>query len=151
MLCPPLSAQVAPALTYEVGNCDRSIGARLSGEIAKRYGNTGMAESPIRLNLKGVAGQSLGVWNAGGLEIYLEGDANDYVGKGMAGGKLVLRPPAEQQFKPPMKRLLWAIPVSTVLPAAESSLRVRLASALLCATLAPWLLSRAQAITAANI
>jgi glutamate synthase (NADPH/NADH) large chain len=58
-----------------------------------------MAETPIRLNLKGVAGQSLGVWNAGGLEIYLEGDANDYVGKGMAGGKLVLSPPATSQFK----------------------------------------------------
>ena len=77
----------------------RSIGARLSGEIAKRYGNAGMVETPIRLNLKGVAGQSLGVWNAGGLDIYLEGDANDYVGKGMAGGKLVLMPPATSQFK----------------------------------------------------
>ena len=96
---PSIEAQVSASFDYEVGNCDRSIGARLSGEIAKRYGNTGMAESPIRLNLKGVAGQSLGVWNAGGLEIYLEGDANDYVGKGMAGGKLVLSPPASSQFK----------------------------------------------------
>jgi glutamate synthase (NADPH/NADH) large chain len=95
---PSIEAQTGGSFDFTVGNCDRSIGARLSGEIAKRYGNTGMSQSPIRLNLKGVAGQSLGVWNAGGLEIYLEGDANDYVGKGMAGGKLVLRPPQNSSF-----------------------------------------------------
>ena len=95
---PSIEAQTGGSFDFNVGNCDRSIGARLSGEIAKRYGNTGMSQSPIRLNLKGVAGQSLGVWNAGGLEIYLEGDANDYVGKGMAGGKLVLRPPQNSTF-----------------------------------------------------
>jgi len=50
-------------------------------------------------NLSGTAGQSFGVWNAGGLDMYLEGDANDYVGKGMAGGKLVIRPPKNSIFK----------------------------------------------------
>ncbi len=75
-------------LYYNVINTDRSIGARLSGEIAKRYGNLGVATSPIKVVLNGTAGQSFGVWNAGGLELYLTGDANDYVGKGMAGGKL---------------------------------------------------------------
>ncbi|MCG8668869.1 MAG: glutamate synthase-related protein, partial [Pseudomonadales bacterium] len=85
--------------SYHLTNCDRSTGARLSGEIAKRHGNTGMADSPIKLNLTGTAGQSFGVWNAGGLEMYLEGDANDYVGKGMAGGKLVLFPPKGSPFK----------------------------------------------------
>ncbi|MFA0698780.1 hypothetical protein, partial [Vibrio sp. 10N.222.49.C9] len=69
-------------LYYDVKNTDRSIGARLSGEIAKRYGNAGVAGSPICLNLNGTAGQSLGVWNAGGVNIKLTGDANDYVGKG---------------------------------------------------------------------
>ena len=83
---------------YNIGNCDRSIGARLSGEIAKRYGNQGMIDTPIKLTLEGVAGQSLGVWNAGGLNIYLRGDANDYVGKGMAGGKIVIFPPKESKF-----------------------------------------------------
>ncbi|MGR5348728.1 glutamate synthase large subunit [Vibrio mediterranei] len=77
---------------FDVRNTDRSIGARLSGEVAKRYGNQGMATNPIKLYLDGTAGQSLGVWNAGGVEIYLTGDANDYVGKGMAGGKLVIKP-----------------------------------------------------------
>lgn len=84
--------------SYRVTNCDRSIGARLSGVIARRYGNTGMAESPIVLRLQGTAGQSFGVWNAGGLHMYLEGDSNDYVGKGMAGGKLVVYPPADSQY-----------------------------------------------------
>ncbi|WP_207060600.1 glutamate synthase large subunit [Motiliproteus sp. SC1-56] len=83
--------------TFTITNCDRSVGARVSGEIAKHYGNDGMADAPIRINLEGVAGQSFGVWNAGGLELRLEGDANDYVGKGMAGGKIVIRPPAASE------------------------------------------------------
>jgi glutamate synthase (NADPH/NADH) large chain len=82
-----------------VTNCDRSIGARLSGEIARRHGNQGMAEAPITLRLSGTAGQSFGVWNAGGLDMYLQGDANDYVGKGMAGGKLVIAPPPGSSFR----------------------------------------------------
>ncbi|MDN3609132.1 glutamate synthase large subunit [Vibrio ostreicida] len=84
---------------YNVINTDRSIGASLSGEIAKRYGNQGMVTSPITLHLDGTAGQSFGVWNAGGLEQYLTGDANDYVGKGMAGGKLVLKPHLGTAFR----------------------------------------------------
>jgi len=85
--------------SYEVKNNNRSIGARLSGEIAKHHGNHGMTDAPIVVRLKGTAGQSFGVWNAGGLNMYLEGDANDYVGKGMAGGHLVISPPAGSRFK----------------------------------------------------
>ena len=62
----------------------------MSGEIAKNYGNYGMSDNPIKIILNGTAGQSLGVWNAGGVELYLTGDANDYVGKGMAGGKIII-------------------------------------------------------------
>ena len=83
---------------YDVRNDDRSIGARLSGAIARAHGNQGMAEAPITARLRGHAGQSLGVWNAGGLHLHLEGDANDYVGKGMAGGRIVLQPPAASRF-----------------------------------------------------
>jgi glutamate synthase (NADPH/NADH) large chain len=82
---------------YAVKNFNRSIGARVSGEIARRWGNYGM-EKPLRVLLSGSAGQSFGVWNAGGLHLILDGDANDYVGKGMAAGKLVLRPPAGSDF-----------------------------------------------------
>ena len=83
----------------DICNCDRSIGARISGEIARAHGNQGMAKAPITFRFKGSAGQSFGVWNAGGLNMYLEGDANDYVGKGMTGGKLVVVPPAGSPFK----------------------------------------------------
>lgn len=81
-----------------IGNCDRSIGARISGEIARVHGNQGMNDAPITFRFKGTAGQSFGVWNAGGLHLRLEGDANDYVGKGMTGGKIVITPPAGSPF-----------------------------------------------------
>ncbi|MGM0595149.1 MAG: glutamate synthase large subunit, partial [Pseudomonadota bacterium] len=84
--------------SYQLKNINRSIGARLSGEIAKRWDTLGMEDAPITLRLTGTAGQSFGVWNAGGLHMYLDGDANDYVGKGMAGGKLVIRPPAGSRY-----------------------------------------------------
>jgi glutamate synthase (NADPH/NADH) large chain len=83
---------------YSVKNFNRSVGARVSGEIARRWGNYGMAAMPITLKLTGSVGQSFGVWNAAGLNMILEGDANDYVGKGMAAGKLVLRPPRQSGF-----------------------------------------------------
>ncbi|MCL4315657.1 MAG: glutamate synthase large subunit, partial [Gammaproteobacteria bacterium] len=84
---------------YKIRNVNRSIGARVSGEIARRHGNQGMNDAPITVRLTGSAGQSFGVWNAGGLHLILEGDANDYVGKGMAGGKIVIYPPRNSGFK----------------------------------------------------
>jgi glutamate synthase (NADPH/NADH) large chain len=94
-----IEAKKGGEFSFNVTNCDRSVGARLSGEIAKRHGNQGMASAPIKLSLSGTVGQSWGVWNAGGLEMRLEGDANDYVGKGMTGGKLVVFPPKGSEFK----------------------------------------------------
>ncbi|GHE93295.1 glutamate synthase large subunit [Thalassotalea profundi] len=78
---------------FTIQNTDRSVGATLSGEIARQHGDQGMAANPIKFELTGTAGQSFGVWNAGGLELTLTGDANDYVGKGMTGGKLTIKPP----------------------------------------------------------
>jgi glutamate synthase (NADPH/NADH) large chain len=98
-LLPVIEAKSGGSFEYDVTNCDRSVGARVSGEIAERHGNQGMVSAPIELNLKGTAGQSFGVWNAGGLNMNLEGDANDYVGKGMAGGKLTIRPPQGSEFR----------------------------------------------------
>ena len=85
-------------LTYAVRNVNRSLGARLSGEIARRHGALGLPEGTICLDLTGSAGQSLGAWNAPGLDIRLEGDANDYVGKGMAGGRIMIRPPRDAAY-----------------------------------------------------
>ena len=96
---PSIEGKQGGEFDFTVTNCDRSIGARLSGEIAKRYGNLGMEDAPVVLKLKGTAGQSFGVWNAGGLHMYLAGDCNDYVGKGMAGGKLVIYPPENSRFE----------------------------------------------------
>ncbi len=95
---PAIEAKAGGTFQFHLKNTGRSIGARLSGEIAKRYGNHGMNDKPITLKLTGVAGQSFGVWNAGGLNLHLEGDANDYVGKGMAGGEIVIVPPAASAF-----------------------------------------------------
>ena len=98
-MLPAIESASGGSFAYTITNCDRSIGARLSGEIAKRHGNTGMESHPLTVNLTGTAGQSFGVWNAGGLHMYLEGDCNDYVGKGMAGGKLVISPPKGSRFE----------------------------------------------------
>lgn len=84
---------------FHIQNSDRSVGAALSGQIARHHGNTGMENHPITLYFNGSAGQSFGAWNCGGLDMILSGDANDYVGKGMAGGKLVVRPPLGVSYK----------------------------------------------------
>jgi glutamate synthase (NADPH/NADH) large chain len=83
---------------FEVRNFNRSIGGRLAGEIARHHGNIGMADSPLNISLRGTAGQSFGVWNVAGLNLTLIGDANDYVGKGMAGGRIIIRPPDDVSY-----------------------------------------------------
>lgn len=98
-MLPAIESSAGGQFNFNVVNCDRSIGARVSGEIARRYGNLGMEAHPVVMNLTGTAGQSLGVWNAGGLHIRLEGDANDYVGKGMAGGRISIFPPQGSPFQ----------------------------------------------------
>ena len=85
--------------SYDIKNTDRSVGASISGSIANLYGNYGMSKNPINIFFTGTAGQSFGVWNAGGLNLTLEGDANDYVGKGMAAGEIIVYPPKDTSFK----------------------------------------------------
>jgi glutamate synthase (NADPH) large chain len=81
-------------VTHELTICnrDRAAGAMLSGEIARRWGHDGLAEDTIWLSLKGTAGQSFGAWLANGVTLDLVGEGNDYVGKGLSGGKLIVRP-----------------------------------------------------------
>jgi glutamate synthase domain-containing protein 3 len=74
------------------------VGARLSGEIAKRHGDKGLPIATIDVLLTGVAGQSFGAFCANGVRLTLIGEANDYVGKGMAGGELIIRPPDDAPF-----------------------------------------------------
>lgn len=83
---------------YKIKNTDRSFGAMLSGEIARSYGEAGLPEDTIKAYLKGSAGQSFGAFAAAGLTLILEGDANDYLGKGLSGGKIVVFPPKQSTF-----------------------------------------------------
>lgn len=83
-----------------IKNTDRSVGAMLSGEIAKRYGNKGLPTDTIQCSFNGSAGQSFGAFLAHGVTFRLEGDANDYVGKGLSGGKVIIVPPKFSTFKP---------------------------------------------------
>ncbi|WP_394833576.1 glutamate synthase large subunit [Pendulispora rubella] len=81
-----------------VRNSDRALGAMVSGEIARKYGENGLPEDTLTVHVKGTAGQSFGAFAARGLSLVLEGDANDYVGKGLSGGTLVVRPSPSARF-----------------------------------------------------
>ncbi len=83
-----------------IRNVHRTVGAMLSGEIARKYGSAGLPDDTIRFQFTGSAGQSFGAFLARGVTLTLEGDANDYVGKGLSGGRLVIYPPRNSAFQP---------------------------------------------------
>ncbi|MBM3519283.1 MAG: glutamate synthase subunit alpha, partial [Alphaproteobacteria bacterium] len=83
-----------------VRNRDRTVGAMLSGEVARRHGHGGLPEDTISVRLTGIAGQSFGAWAAHGVTLELTGEANDYVGKGLSGGKLIVKPHDRIGFVP---------------------------------------------------
>jgi glutamate synthase (ferredoxin) len=85
--------------TYAVVNTDRTIGARLAGAIAAQYGNNGFG-GQLRLNFIGSVGQSFGAFNLPGMSLALSGEANDYVGKGMHGGEIIIKPPQQATYAP---------------------------------------------------
>jgi glutamate synthase (NADPH/NADH) large chain len=97
---PALERGEAVAISAEIHNTDRTVGAMLSGEIARRYGHEGLPDETIHVTLKGIAGQSFGAFLAHGVTLDLTGEANDYVGKGLSGGKLIVRPPAHSGIVP---------------------------------------------------
>jgi glutamate synthase domain-containing protein 3 len=83
-----------------IRNVHRTVGAMLSGEIARKYGSTGLPDNTIKFKFTGSAGQSFGAFLAKGVTLELEGDANDYVGKGLSGGMLAIYPPRASTFRP---------------------------------------------------
>jgi glutamate synthase (NADPH/NADH) large chain len=87
-------------LSFPIRNVDRTVGAMLSGAIAKRYGHEGLPHDTIVATFTGTAGQSFGAFLARGVSFELNGDANDYVGKGLSGGRIVVRPPANSSVVP---------------------------------------------------
>lgn len=90
---------------YKIVNTDRTVGARIAGVIASQYGNDGF-EGEISLKFKGAAGQSFGAFNLPGMSMFLEGEANDYVGKGMYGGEIVIVPPREVTYDPSLNVII---------------------------------------------
>jgi glutamate synthase domain-containing protein 2/glutamate synthase domain-containing protein 3 len=87
-------------ISLPIRNVHRTVGAMLSGEIARKYGSAGLEPGTIHCKFSGTAGQSLGAFLARGVTLELEGDANDYVGKGLSGGKIIVYPPKASTFKP---------------------------------------------------
>ena len=88
------------SLSYKVDNTNRSIATKVSGEIGYQYGEEGLPEGTVELNLTGTAGQSFGAFLAPGIRLILTGEANDYVGKSMSGGEIVIRPMPDHHFEP---------------------------------------------------
>jgi len=88
------------SISLPIRNTHRTVGAMLSGEIARRYGTEGLPEDTIRFQFTGSAGQSFGAFLAKGVTLILEGEANDYVGKGLSGGRLIIYPPRNSSFQP---------------------------------------------------
>jgi len=87
-------------LNFEIQNIDRAFGTILSHEVSKKWGEHGLPDDTIHVRCKGSAGQTLGGWLAGGITLEVEGDANDFVGKGLCGGRIVVYPPAGSSFQP---------------------------------------------------
>lgn len=99
--CQPAIQNGEPVVVdVKVRNTDRTFGTMLSHEVSKHHGAEGLPDETIHINSKGSAGQSLGAWLAHGITIEHEGDANDYVGKGLSGGRIVIYPPADSTFSP---------------------------------------------------
>jgi len=89
---PALEKGEAVTINVDIQNCNRTFGTMLSGRVAEKYGHKGLPEDTITINVKGTAGQSFGAWVARGVTIKLSGEGNDYVGKGLSGGKLIIHP-----------------------------------------------------------
>lgn len=95
-----LEKKISVKIETKIRNTNRTVGAMLSGEVAKRYGHAGLAEGTIHVKFRGTAGQSFGGFLAAGITFELEGDANDYVGKGLSGGRIVVYPSPESKLIP---------------------------------------------------
>jgi glutamate synthase (NADPH/NADH) large chain len=97
---PAIQSKKPVKAEFKIANRDRSAGAMLSGEVARAHGHAGLAEDSIWITLSGIAGQSFGAWVARGVTLELIGEGNDYVGKGLSGGKLIVRPDPKSGIVP---------------------------------------------------
>ena len=97
---PALESGTPVVIETDIRSINRTAGAMLGGEVARRYGHAGLPDDTILVKLKGTAGQSFGAWLAQGVTFDLTGEANDYVGKGLSGGRIIVRPPAQSKIVP---------------------------------------------------
>jgi glutamate synthase domain-containing protein 3 len=97
---PALESQKPVTGTFSIRNVHRTVGAMLGGEIARRYGTAGLPDNTIHFKFNGSAGQSFGAFLPNGVTLELEGDSNDYVGKGLSGGRIIAYPPKTSSFLP---------------------------------------------------
>ena len=95
-----LSKKTPVRIEERINNSNRTVGAMLSGEVAKKYGHAGLPDESIQITLSGVAGQSFGAFLARGITLDLIGDGNDYIGKGLSGGRIIVRPPTDAKRDP---------------------------------------------------
>lgn len=137
-------------ISKEINNVDRTVGAMLSGEISKIYGEEGLPEDTINGTFFGSAGQSFGAFLTRGVTFRLEGESNDYLGKGLSGGKIVVVPPVGSKFVPEENIIIG----NTVLYGATSgfvSVRGVAGERFAVRNSVPLLSSRVSVTTAANI
>ena len=135
--------------SFNIRNVHRTVGAMLGGEIARRYGSAGLPDETIHFNFRGSAGQSFGAFVPNGVTLELEGDTNDYLGKGLSGGRIIAYPPKTSSFLPEESILVGNV-VLYGATSGEAFLNGSPASDLQYATPAqpPW--SKAWVTTAAN-
>jgi hypothetical protein len=133
-----------------IKNFNRTVGTMLSGRVAERYGYDGLPDDSIHIKARGIGGQSFGAWLAHGVTIELEGEANDYVGKGLSGGRIIIYPPLDSSIDKAETTSSSATPCSTAPSAARSTSAASPASASACATPAPARWSKASATMAAS-
>jgi glutamate synthase domain-containing protein 2/glutamate synthase domain-containing protein 1/glutamate synthase domain-containing protein 3 len=97
---PALESKTSVSASFAIRNVHRTVGAMLGGEIARRYGSAGLPDGTIHFRFQGSAGQSFGAFVPSGVTLELEGDANDYLGKGLSGGRIIAYPPKTSSFLP---------------------------------------------------
>ena len=94
-----IDKKIEMTLEYKIKNTDRTVGAILSNEISKKYGAKGLPKNTLKLNFEGSAGQSFGAFSTKGLKMVIDGNTNDYCGKGLSGATIIVRKPKKATFK----------------------------------------------------
>ena len=150
LAAPALERGEPVEIALPIRNVNRTVGTILGSELTRKYGGAGLPDDTIRLKFHGSAGQSFGAFVPRGITLTLEGDANDYVGKGLSGGKIIVYPAEGRRRSSPRRTSSSATSPSTARPAAGPSSAAWPASGSASATAARWPSSRGSATTAAS-